>query len=207
MTKELKNIIEKAGVMFAKYGIRSVTMDDISKELRISKKTLYKHVKDKSDLVTQVFDFSIHEAIRTFKEIGESEMNAMEKMIEIAKLTRCEIRDFKQSMEYDLRKYYPEIYGRVREIRRHFALELHTEGLKKGIEQGYFRSDLKPEIIGKLFYLKLEAIIQHTDIFTPEEYASHDVFFEDFIYHIRGIASERGIKILEEKLHELDLKK
>ena len=39
-------ILKKAGETFLKYGFKSVTMDDIANDLGISKKTIYKHLKN-----------------------------------------------------------------------------------------------------------------------------------------------------------------
>ena len=53
MNDELKNILDKVLALYQKYGIKSITMDDVSRELGISKKTLYQYVTDKTDLVTK----------------------------------------------------------------------------------------------------------------------------------------------------------
>jgi len=206
MKKELLNIIEKSAKLFAKYGIKSVTMDDIAKELRISKKTLYQYVKDKNDLVTQVFDFEMEKTAQEFEKIFISSKNALEKILDVSMLMNCEIKDVNHSLEFDLQKYYPEQYSKIQAIRRKYALDHHILNLKQGKEEGLYRKDLNCEVIAKLFYLRLEALMT-TDIFTIEEYTSNDVFTQDFIYHIRGIASEEGLKLLEEKLKDKELNK
>jgi TetR/AcrR family transcriptional regulator, cholesterol catabolism regulator len=50
-------IIEKATQVFLKYGIKSVTMDDMARELVMSKKTIYQYFKDKNELVEQIISF------------------------------------------------------------------------------------------------------------------------------------------------------
>ncbi|MDP4588692.1 MAG: TetR/AcrR family transcriptional regulator, partial [Flavobacteriales bacterium] len=54
-SKELE-IIQKATEIFMQYGIKSVNMDDIARHLGISKKTLYKYVSDKKELVRKGMD-------------------------------------------------------------------------------------------------------------------------------------------------------
>ncbi|MEM1220215.1 MAG: helix-turn-helix domain-containing protein, partial [Bacteroidota bacterium] len=46
-----RDILSRSKRLFLRYGIRSVTMDDISKEMGISKKTLYQYVDNKADLI------------------------------------------------------------------------------------------------------------------------------------------------------------
>lgn len=57
MDKKLKEILIKARDISFTYGIRSMSMDDISSKLGISKSTLYKYVKNKTDLVDKVLEF------------------------------------------------------------------------------------------------------------------------------------------------------
>jgi len=51
VNEDLKNILLKVRELYTKYGIKSITMDDVARELSISKKTLYQYVTDKDDLV------------------------------------------------------------------------------------------------------------------------------------------------------------
>ena len=59
MNEELKNIMLKVRDLYRKYGIKSITMDDVARELGISKKTLYHFVTDKDDLVGKFIDNEI----------------------------------------------------------------------------------------------------------------------------------------------------
>ena len=59
MNEELKNILLKVRELYMKYGIKSITMDDVAGELGISKKTLYQYVTDKDDLVGKFIDNEI----------------------------------------------------------------------------------------------------------------------------------------------------
>ena len=57
-TKE--RIRQKADELFMKYGIRSVSMDDIANALGMSKKTIYQYFVDKDELVDSVVEFDIN---------------------------------------------------------------------------------------------------------------------------------------------------
>ena len=45
--------------MFFRYGIKHVTMDDIARELGMSKKTIYQFYKEKDDLVNQLCEIEM----------------------------------------------------------------------------------------------------------------------------------------------------
>ncbi|MBF4985337.1 helix-turn-helix transcriptional regulator, partial [Nonlabens mediterrranea] len=54
MTEIKSEILEKSMEMFLDLGFKSVTMDDISSEMGMSKKTLYSYFKNKEELITEV---------------------------------------------------------------------------------------------------------------------------------------------------------
>ena len=52
---KFKAILDKTVELFYEFGIRNLNMDDISRSLGISKKTLYQYVKSKEDLIEKLF--------------------------------------------------------------------------------------------------------------------------------------------------------
>ena len=83
MENEFDRILEKVSVLYRKYGIKSVTMDDVAHELGISKKTLYQYVNDKTELVEKVVEFTRHcNFINMQKKRGISG-NAIEQLIQV----------------------------------------------------------------------------------------------------------------------------
>ena len=203
MHDELIHILNKVKSLYGKYGIKSVTMDDVSRELGISKKTLYQYVKDKTELVEKIVELDIERYGCFFDQLLLQNLNAIEELFEVQSMVSRMLRDHNPSQEYDLRKYYPDQYAKILKIRRERIYANILANLKKGKNDGLYRSELNEEIIAKIQLLRIETSYD-TEIFTLEEIVSTKVFFEIFIYHIRGIANEQGIKLLENKLKELE---
>ena len=203
MNDELVTILTKVKSLYSKYGIKSVTMDDVSRELGISKKTLYQYVKDKTELVEKIVELEIEKYGCFFEELLSKKLNAIEELFEVQRMVARMLREHNPSQDYDLRKYYPELYAKVLKIRRERMYNNILCNLKKGKADGLYRSELNEEIIAKIQLLRVETTFD-TEIFTIEEIISTKVFFEIFIYHIRGIANEKGIEVLEQKLKELE---
>ena len=203
MNEELKNILVKVGCLYKKYGIKSITMDDVSRELGISKKTLYQYVQDKNELVAQVIDLGMEKQIVVFNELFCKGLNAIDELFEVNKMVAQMIKQHNASEDYDLKKYYPDQYQKMHKIRREEMYSHILANLKKGKEEGLYRVEMKEDIIAKVQLMRIENTFDN-QIFTDEELLSPQAFLETFIYHIRGIASEKGIKILEQKLKELD---
>jgi hypothetical protein len=203
MNNELKNILLKVRELYMKYGIKSITMDDVAGELGISKKTLYQYVTDKDDLVGKFVDNEIEirkeEICKCFR-IG---FNAIEELFEISIFMNKLMRDQNPATEHDLKKYYPQHFQKSVKARREGIYDYILLNLKKGVNEGLYRKELDREVIAKLYLWRVENI-SINDMFTVEEFTSIKLFLEVLTYHIRGIASEKGITVLEKKIKELE---
>ena len=109
MDNVFQNIIQTAADLYKKYGIKSVTMDDVARECMISKKTLYKYVKDKNDLLQHALHYEFSKHGKIFHAITEKGLNAIEEVFEIHKNLVKTLKKHNPVIEHDLIKYYPVI--------------------------------------------------------------------------------------------------
>ncbi len=195
-------IISKVTELFRKYGIKSVTMDDVSRELGISKKTLYQHVADKNDLVDKVMEHEWEEKSGIFDNLMSQSENAIDQLIKINSYVRLQLKYFSFSLDYDLRKYYSKIWEDFNSKRRKVMYDVVLNNIKRGKQEGIYREDLNEEFISKLYVSRVESI-HEGDMISIEDFLSSEVYVEAFVYHIRGIANSRGIEYLEKNLHKL----
>lgn len=199
MQDEVTNILERVGLLYQKFGIKSVTMDDVARELGISKKTLYQYFADKHELVSKVTDYMIEQRQKCLSGIHNKGLNAIEELFEMARHVNQMLLEHNPSTEYDLKKYYPEEYQKIRSIKRMYMYESVLSNLKKGISEGIYREEMNPEVIAKMHVARVEGMIDN-EVFSIGEFTGKDFFREIMIYHIRGISNEKGIGILQEKL-------
>lgn len=204
MNKELENILNKVGDLYNRYGIKSVTMDDVARELGISKKTLYQYVENKNDLVSKVLDFILEERNCHIQEIVTKNLNAIEELLEVGIHIVKTTRDYNLSAEYDLKKYYPDLFNKMHEIRKDRMYNAVLANIKKGKKEGLFRMDMDDEIIAKMQTSRF--ISMHTDeFFDANEIVNPKYILELFIYHIRGIANKKGFEVLDKTLKNIDI--
>ena len=206
MNTEFEKILDKVSLLYRKYGIKSVTMDDVAHELGISKKTLYQYVKDKAELVEKVVEHTRHCNFSAMKDMKGTSDNAIEQLIEVSQQVNALLKDHSPSYEYDLKKYYPDIFKNLMSARRKLMYESMLANIRKGKQEGVYRKDLDEEIISKLHLLRTENI-QASEIFKEQEVHSTKFFREVFVYHIHGLATTKGLEVLHknmDKLAELD---
>jgi AcrR family transcriptional regulator len=204
MNSEIKDILLKVREWYMTYGIKSITMDDVARDLGISKKTLYKYVTDKDDLVGKIIDYEIEIRQEEICKCYNKETNAIEDLFEISIFMNKLIRRQNPATEHDLQKYYPHHYQKIVKARREGINKYILLNLRKGQEEGLYRLDMDIETISKLYLSRSESI-HSNDLFSVEEFTSVKLFMELLTYHIRGIATEKGIAVLESKIKELEI--
>jgi AcrR family transcriptional regulator len=178
------------------YGLRSATMDDIAKHLKMSKKTLYKSFKDKTDIINQVMGLQCQMEKGMIQEITKNSENAIDEIIKINNLISKTLNSVNPSVLFDLEKYYPEAFSVFCNHKETFIAYFIEENLKRGIAEGYYRSNMDTLLVTR-FYLK---ILEH--IWSPNgNYSFAQIHSEMARYHIRGIASETGHHFLNQLIN------
>ncbi|MCX6268741.1 MAG: TetR/AcrR family transcriptional regulator [Bacteroidetes bacterium] len=191
MNPKANQILEQVSRLYRRYGVKSVTMDDVASQLGISKKTIYEFFNDKEDLVKQVLLFEHNDRYGILNAIENKEFNAIEALLEVYKTINAMLREYNPSMEHDIRKYYPTLFVKIREIRRKCMFESVYHNLNQGKKEGLYRRELNSKIIAKLHVFRTESALDN-DMFTQEELTSFKMFHEIFVYHLYGILSQEG---------------
>jgi AcrR family transcriptional regulator len=179
-------------------------MDDICRELGMSKKTLYQYFGNKSDLVNRILQQSFEDFEAHINAIRLQEHNAIDDLLEMSRVIDAHMNEASLAISFDLQKYYPEIHREYLQKKRDFAAGYLRENFQKGIKEGYYRPDLNIDLIARLYMQKIE------DLHDPNYYKSDEVSFTEVFHvmfesHIRGIANEKGIRYFEERKKTLKL--
>ena len=146
MNEKRQEIVEKVRDLYHSYGIRSVTMDDVVREMGISKKTLYQYFKDKTELVNAVVDCDSEMKHIEHDESIKGASNAIEKMLGFYDFQMKMIRDYNPSMIFDLKKYYPKVHRKLVDIKRNRIYNEMLANLKQGKAEGLYRQEMDEEV-------------------------------------------------------------
>ncbi len=198
-TAEMEELLQKITKLYFQYGIRSVTMDDLAREMGMSKKTLYVHFKDKDDVVDKVLMHHLqnHRCNMAFLEMKNK--NAIDQLLNISKFLIEHVQKVNPTVNYDLMKYYPATWQKVIAYKNESVNNYIKANILKGIEEGLFRDDFNVEIIAKIYAMRLD-MVGNDEWLTKKIYTFDEIFNTIFIYHLRGIASKKGLTYLEEKI-------
>jgi len=193
-------IIEGALKLFMRDGVKSVNMDDVSTFLGISKKTLYQHVDNKGDLLEKAFRLYQNRILDIINTIQKKNENPIDELFDIDEQVCHILKNRPPMLINNLEKYYPSVWEILEVVRKEHIFSCVTQNIERGKSHGLYRKTVNSEIIAKLMMNTIEALVDD-ELFPLTQYDFKSLLKENRIYHIRGIATSKGINYLEEKLN------
>ncbi len=191
--------INRVEDLFLRFGIKSITMDDVASSLGISKKTLYQMVDSKDDLVIRVLDHHISREKSQCLHLSSNAINAIEEIFFMLDSNSQELAQMKTNIVNDLQKYHPLAWDMIRKYQYDFVFKLIRENLQRGRKEGLYREDFDMDIIAKL-HLAASFNLFDSQLF-PDGSNSKVVLFKEYMMHyLHGIVSPKGLTYLKKKL-------
>lgn len=195
--KDTRNkILADAIQLFMRYGVKSVTMDDVAKELGISKKTLYQYFQDKDDLVQKAFEQHLENDFKKSQEVIRQNSNPIEQLLGLCKLRCLQMSKVPTATLYDLKKYHPDSWTKYSHFKSSKILPEIRANLELGIEKGYYRADVNVDLICNLYLHLIDFIsMNETEKFAGSNMG--EIIHQIMDYHLHAITSTKGRKYLE----------
>ena len=203
MEQRKEFILDQAGKLYQRYGIRNVTMDDVARELGISKKTLYQYFTDKEELVSQFVDSYFIDNPQ-FRLPSDEKFNAIDRILHVRSQLIKMLKLVKNNLESDLKKSYPKVYRKVIQFKRKRMYEDNFSVMEQGKREGLFRNELDSDLISRMAVGRFLLIFNPDNgIFTEEETRDIHLFDRVVDYHFHGICTEQGLKYFKQQLNNV----
>ena len=193
--KELA-LIQRVALVFLEKGMKAMTMDDIAVELHVSKKTLYKYVKNRAELVKKCVQLRVQKEIENRTMIQSAGLNAVEETLKMTEFSAQIIANSHEKTHSDLQNYFPESFKLITDFKTGFLYETVLKNIQKGIKEGLYLASIKPEIIAKMYIAKIDLVFDG-ETFPNNQYKFKEVLNQVAQYQIRGMATKKGNEILE----------
>jgi len=190
-----ERILVKANELFNRYGIRSVSMDDIAAQLGMSKKTLYHYYADKDELVNAVFDILLDQNRNQCMACAKAGENAIHEVFLSFDMFRDLLAVMNPALIFDMQKYHPTAYRKFQEFRSGFLYKMIRNNLERGIQEDIYRPEIDTDVLTRyrlytvLLSLDSEVFPSNRTNLVRIEEALMDVF-------LFGIANTKGQKLI-----------
>ena len=192
-----QRIIKVTEELVFRYGVKSVSMDDIAKELGMSKKTIYQFFKDKDEIVHVLFHEKLKEDHKKFHGILSGSSNVIEEMINLMRNLGEMFRKVNPSTFYDLQKYYPKTWKLFLDFKEDFIFKTMEEALLRGIKQGMIRPDINVKVLVRLRMEQIDMML-NPRVFPPEKFSIADVQLSILEHFLYGVCTLKGHRLINE---------
>lgn len=192
-----ERIIEVSLEQFLEYGIKKMTVQKLVEPLGLSTKTVYKYFEDKEDLLKQCL--LVHYA-ELFKRLLVLEKEFSNPVVTILRVWQELFkRDFGVSHVFysDLNYYYPQLQDLIIENFFPQTLVIMKTIIVKGIEEGFFRSNIKPDVVIEIMFFLYENITRNSK-FKALNYSPIIVMQNTLDIYIRGMCTEKGVEVFND---------
>lgn len=189
--------------LFYRFGIKSVTMDDIAKHLSISKKTIYSFFEDKDQIVSTLCNKDLHDRECKFAQIARESKNAIDEILMLMKFMGEMFSGMNPNLFYDMQKYHPEAWKSFKTFKEEKILKMVVENLQKGMEQGLYRKDMDIRIIAKLRVEQVEMAF-NPNIFPSDKFKPVQVQMQLLDHFMHGISTIKGHKLINKYKHLIE---
>ena len=195
-TESQERIVSKAHELFMRYGIRSVSMDEVANHLGMSKKTIYQFYADKDALVEDVITIEITGKQFECKQHRQKSENAIHEIFMATDMLLELLTHMNPALIFDLEKYHPKAFKKYNEHKNSFLYTLIKENIDWGKKEGLYREEVMADIMARF---RLASVFL---IFDPEHFpnSKHAVpvlvteITDNFLY---GLASAKGQKLIQ----------
>lgn len=194
ITREL--IIDTATGLFLKYGVKTVTVDRIVKELHTSKRTIYSHFEDKLSLLRACLAVYHAKVKQENEEIIESAENAIEAMGYLHQKIVGRAQHVNPNFFNDILNYYPGLLNESYRNTGNFAHQQLWFLAEWGIRDGIFQEDMDVDVVVKTV-LSLLKLLKDNDLFPVTEYSKERLTFAIMVPYMRGLCTPKGLQLLE----------
>ena len=188
-------ILIGAEELFFKYGIKSITMDDIAKHLAISKKTIYQFFSDKNELVETLMSVKLKEDECQFQQIQEESENMIVEVFNMMKHISSMFAKINPNIFYDLQKYHPKAWGLFKQFKQNCMARMIEASIERGKSEGFVRNDVNSKVLSIMRIEQVEMGLNPT-VFPLDKFKIVEIQLAMLDHFLYGICTLKGHKMI-----------
>lgn len=197
-----EDVVKRAAEMFAEFGVKSVRMDDVARDMAISKRTLYELFADKQELLYHGIKYLFAneaEQIMSSVDILNGGIPALFDIFDMM----AESGPTRQRIMENLRKFYPELFDRIMTENRDYGLSMLRTRINQLVEEGLVSESVNVDLSVTMFYYTSSGLMRRQGrLVLPEGITERDAFRYTIVNFFRGIATLKGVEQIDRYLAE-----
>ncbi len=198
-TEQQEKWLRRVEDLFMRYGIKGLTMDDVARELGISKKTLYQFVENKDDLVMKVVERHLTEEKMQDCMHQENAENALHEIFLVIQQSAADFQKMKSNLLFELQRFHRAAWEKIQEYQQKHLFQIILDNLHRGIQEGLYRTNFNPDIVARLHNVGVFLLFDE-NYFPSSKYSREEIMREYLLHYLYGIVSDPGRELLQAKL-------
>ncbi len=193
---EVKDRIkQKADELYRRYGIKSVTMDEIAAQLGVSKKTIYHSFSDKNELVDEVIADMLKFNKNCCQSYHQKSQNAVHEVFLAMEMLQVMFDNMNPSILFDIERNHPVTFEKFKEFKYDYLFHLVKENIQRGKKEELYRAEIIPDVVAKV---RLETMMLpfNENLFPKNRFSMVTLQQQLIEYYLFGIASMKGYKLI-----------
>jgi AcrR family transcriptional regulator len=190
-----ERIVGKAHELFMRYGIRSISMDEVANQLGMSKKTIYQFYTDKDALVEDVINIELGSNEKECRNQKVQSENAVHEMFLALDMVMEVFTKMNPAVIFDLEKYHPKAFKKYSDYKNKFLYTVIKENLDNGIAEGLYREEVQTDIMTR-FRLASIFLVLNPDLFPLSKHNLAEVITEITDNFLYGLVTPKGQKLV-----------
>jgi TetR/AcrR family transcriptional regulator, cholesterol catabolism regulator len=204
--KDEEKILQGAYDLFYRHGVKRITMDDIANHLGISKKTIYENYDNKDEVVMALMKRELEKQHKDMQAIRKRSENSVDEIINIMSYLADKFSQINPGMFYDLQKYHSASWKYFGDFKEGSIQGFVEANLKKGVKDGLYRKDINIPILSRLRVEQIELSF-NSNVFPTHQFRIADVCVELLNHFVHGIATSKGLGLIEKYKKQLNRSK
>ncbi len=200
--ERFQELAEPIRELFYAYGLKNLSMDELSSKLGISKRTLYTFVRNKEELIEKIFLYEESKVNKLIEDFEKQPINAIERLLKISQHIHEEIKRFNPMIQFEMKKYYSHIFDAFMEKKRLFVFEGMKINILQGIAEKIYRDDINADLVATI-YLNSFVELHNAEICRILDINFLQLFEVLFENHIRAISTPAGLAYFESRKNEI----
>lgn len=198
-----ERIVSSVTDLIYRFGVKSITMDDVARHLAVSKKTLYRYFADKNDMVYQCCMHDLEKRKAAFATIQAKAVDSVQELVLMMENMQTMLSSINPNLLFEVRKYHQQAWQIYVDFKEQFMMQSISNNLMRGMEAGIYREDLNVRILARLRLEEVEMGF-NPDVYPSTKFHLKDVQMGLFDHFLHGITTPKGQKLIQRYKNQED---
>jgi AcrR family transcriptional regulator len=190
ISEEKQKILEESTIIFLQEGFYKTPMDEVARELKISKKTIYKYFDSKDSLVKQVVTNFLKQNKNNIQILLNEKNDAVTKLFNLFQYFGKLLVTINNRWIVDIREHYRYLWKEIDEFRTRMMVANISRLIEQGKAEGYI-VDYPTNIIVTFFISSVRGII-NPDFIVEQKLAANTILNPTINLLMNAILTEKG---------------